>query len=146
MPAPGPHVFLLVLSLARFTQEEEEAVNMIQDLFSDKSREYTMVMFTRGDDLDEMEMSIEDFLKDSKRSLQNMIQQCGNRYHIFNNSLNDHSQVTDLLEKIDSMVAVNGGSCYTNEMFQQTEKALKEEQERILKEREEEIERERKKN
>ncbi|KAI4890401.1 hypothetical protein NFI96_026619 [Prochilodus magdalenae] len=141
MAAPGPHVFLLVLALGRFTQEEEEAVKMIQDLFGEESSGYTMVLFTRGDDLEGMEMSIEDFIKDSDRSLQNIIHQCGNRYHAFNNRLNDHSQVTALLEKIDSMVAVNGGSCYTNEMFQQTEKALKEEQERILKEREEEIER-----
>ncbi|KAI4881486.1 hypothetical protein NFI96_008156, partial [Prochilodus magdalenae] len=138
MAAPGPHVFLLVLALGRFTQEEEEAVKIIQDRFGEESRRYTMVLFTRGDDLEGMEMSIEDFIKDSERSLQNMIQQCGNRYHLFNNTNpEDHSQVTDLLEKIDSMVAVNGGSCYTNEMFQQTEKALKEEQERILKEREE---------
>ncbi|KAI4881335.1 hypothetical protein NFI96_030632, partial [Prochilodus magdalenae] len=143
MAAPGPHVFLLVLALGRFTQEEEEAVKMIQDLFGEESRGYTMVLFTRGDDLQRMEMSIEDFIKDSGRSLQNMIHQCGNRYHVINNiNRNDRSQVTDLLEKIDSMVAVNGGSCYTNEMFQQTEKALKEEQERILKEREEKIERE----
>ncbi|KAI4887048.1 hypothetical protein NFI96_007968, partial [Prochilodus magdalenae] len=125
---PGPHVFLLVLALGRFTQEEEEAVKIIQDLFGDESERYTMVLFTRGDDLEEMEMSIEDFIKDSERSLQNMIHQCGNRYHVFNNrNRNDRSQVTALLEKIDSMVAVNGGSCYTNEMFQQTEKALKEE-------------------
>ncbi|KAI4896250.1 hypothetical protein NFI96_029585, partial [Prochilodus magdalenae] len=141
MAAPGPHVFLLVLSLGRFTKEEEEAVKIIQEHFGEESRGYTMVLFTRGDDLERMEMSIEDFIKDSERSLQNLLHQCGNRYHIFNNSLNDHSQVTALLEKIDSMVAVNGGSCYTNEMFQQTEKALKEEQERILKEGEEEIER-----
>ncbi|KAI4882461.1 hypothetical protein NFI96_026175 [Prochilodus magdalenae] len=141
MAAPGPHVFLLVLSLGRFTQEEEEAVKMIQDLFGEESRRYTMVMFTKGDDL--QGMSIEDFIKDSERSLQNLLHQCENRYHVFNNrNPNYHSQVTALLEKIDSMVEVNGGSCYTNEKFQQAEEVLQEEQERILKEREEEIERE----
>ncbi|XP_049331829.1 GTPase IMAP family member 4-like [Astyanax mexicanus] len=141
MAAPGPHVFLLVLTVGRFTQEEQEAVKMIQDLFGEESRRYTMVLFTRGDDL--RKMSIEDYIKDSDQSLQNIINQCGNRYHVFNNTNpEDQTQVTDLLEKIDSMVAVNGGSCYTNEMFQNTEKALQEEQERILKEKKEEIERE----
>uniref|UniRef100_A0A3B1J744 GTPase IMAP family member 4-like n=1 Tax=Astyanax mexicanus TaxID=7994 RepID=A0A3B1J744_ASTMX len=141
MAAPGPHVFLLVLTVGRFTQEEKEAVKMIQDLFGEESRRYTMVLFTRGDDL--RKMSIEDYIKDSDHSLQNIISQCGNRYHVFNNrNPADQTQVTDLLEKIDSMVAVNGGSCYTNEMFQQVEKALQQDQERILKERKEEIERE----
>ncbi|XP_017571531.2 GTPase IMAP family member 8-like, partial [Pygocentrus nattereri] len=141
MAAPGPHAFLLVLALGRFTQEEKEAVKMIQELFGDESRKYTMVLFTRGDDL--QKMSIEKFIENSERSLQNIIYQCGNRYHVLNNRhMEDRSQVTALLEKIDSMVAVNGGSFYTNEMFQRAEKALQEEQERILMERKEEIERE----
>uniref|UniRef100_A0A3B4D8T3 AIG1-type G domain-containing protein n=1 Tax=Pygocentrus nattereri TaxID=42514 RepID=A0A3B4D8T3_PYGNA len=146
MAAPGPHVFLLVLALGRFTGEEQEAVKMIQERFGDESRKYTMVLFTRGDDLQEMEMSIEDFIETSERSLQNIIHKCDNRYHVFNNrNTEDRSQVTDLLEKIDSMMVVNGGSCYTNEMFQQTEKALQEEQERILKEKEKKLEQEKEK-
>uniref|UniRef100_W5L1X6 AIG1-type G domain-containing protein n=1 Tax=Astyanax mexicanus TaxID=7994 RepID=W5L1X6_ASTMX len=145
MAAPGPHVFLLVLTVGqRFTPEEKEVVKMIQDLFGEESRRYTMVLFTKGDDL--RGTTIEDYIKDSDRSLQNIIKQCGNRYHVFNNrNPEDQTQVTDLLEKIDSMVAVNGGSCYTNEMFQKTERALQEEQERILKEKKGEIEREKEK-
>uniref|UniRef100_A0A3B1K9U7 AIG1-type G domain-containing protein n=1 Tax=Astyanax mexicanus TaxID=7994 RepID=A0A3B1K9U7_ASTMX len=128
MAAPGPHVFLLVLTVG-------------QHRFGEESRTYTMVLFTRGDYLSKM--SIEDFIKNSNHSLRHIINQCGNRYHVFNNrNPADQTQVTALLEKINSMVAVNGGSCYTNEMFQKVEKALQEEQERILREKKEEIERE----
>uniref|UniRef100_A0A3B1KBM6 GTPase IMAP family member 8 n=1 Tax=Astyanax mexicanus TaxID=7994 RepID=A0A3B1KBM6_ASTMX len=114
MVAPGPHVFLLVLTVGRFTQEEKEVVKMIQDLFGEESRRYTMVLFTRGDEL--QGTSIDDYIKGSDRSLQNIINQCGNRYHVFNNiNPEDQTQVTDLLEKIDSMVEENRGSCYTYE-------------------------------
>ncbi|KAL6460942.1 hypothetical protein MHYP_G00309080 [Metynnis hypsauchen] len=140
MAAPGPHVFLLIIALGRFTKEEQDAVKTIQELFGEESRRYTMVLFTRGDDL--QKMSIEEFIKNSDLSLQNIIHQCGNRYHVFNNrNTEDRSQVTDLLEKIDSMVTVNGGNFYTNEMFQRAEKALQKEQNRILKDKKEEIER-----
>uniref|UniRef100_A0A3B1JLJ4 AIG1-type G domain-containing protein n=1 Tax=Astyanax mexicanus TaxID=7994 RepID=A0A3B1JLJ4_ASTMX len=82
MAAPGPHVFLLVLTVGqRFTQEEEEAVKMIQDRFGEESRTYTMVLFTRGDYLSKM--SIEDFIKNSNHSLRHIINQCGNRYHVY---------------------------------------------------------------
>ncbi|XP_073707378.1 GTPase IMAP family member 4-like [Garra rufa] len=139
MVSPGPHVFLLVIQLGRFTQEEKDTVKMIQEMFGDKSRIYTMVLFTRGDDL--RGKRIEDFIEEND-SLQYLIQQCGHRYHVFNNiETKDQRQVSELLDKIDHMVAANGGSFYTNEMFQQVEKNIKEEHERILKEKEEEIKR-----
>uniref|UniRef100_A0A3B1IMX6 AIG1-type G domain-containing protein n=1 Tax=Astyanax mexicanus TaxID=7994 RepID=A0A3B1IMX6_ASTMX len=150
LSAPGPHAFIIVLSVGRFTKEELEtldlikkifAVKMIQDLFGEESSRYTMVLFTRGDDL--RKTNIEKFVS-SDRRLQYIIDQCGNRYHVLNNrNPEEQMQVTALLEKIDSMVAENGGSFYTNEMFQDVENSLKQDQERILKERVKEIERER---
>ncbi|XP_067237124.1 GTPase IMAP family member 8-like isoform X2 [Chanodichthys erythropterus] len=139
MAAPGPHVFLLVLQLGRFTQEEKDAVKMIQDMFGDKSRMHTIVLFTRGDEL--RGATIEDYVQRND-SLKNLVHQFGNRYHVFNNMENeDHTQVSDLLYKIDLMLKGNGGSFYTNVMFQQVEKNIKGEQERILKEKEEELKR-----
>ncbi|ROL42722.1 GTPase IMAP family member 4 [Anabarilius grahami] len=139
MAAPGPHVFLLVIQLGRFTQEEKDTVKMIQETFGDKSRMYTMVLFTRGDEL--MGRRIQDFIEDND-TLQYLIHQCGNRYHVFSNKeTEDQTQVSELLNKIDCMVAANGGSFYTNEMFQLVEKSIKKEQERIRKEKEDEIKR-----
>ncbi|ROL49871.1 GTPase IMAP family member 4 [Anabarilius grahami] len=70
MAAPGPHVFLLVIPLGRFTQEEKDAVRMILETFGDKSRMHTMVLFTRGDDL--RGTRVEEFIEDDD-SLKNLI-------------------------------------------------------------------------
>ncbi|KAL6460916.1 hypothetical protein MHYP_G00308820 [Metynnis hypsauchen] len=120
MAAPGPHVFLLVLSIEqRFTQEEQDTVNMIKDTFGLKSKIYTIVVFSKGDLLKKGN-TIEQYIEKCGPTMKRFLFDFGNRYHVLNNSSKSSStQVTDLLEKIDSMVAVNGGSCYTNGMFQQ---------------------------
>ncbi|XP_060760190.1 GTPase IMAP family member 8-like isoform X2 [Neoarius graeffei] len=142
MAAPGPHVFLLVLKIGqRFTQEEREAVKFIEKTFGRKSNTYTIVLFTWVDVLNEQ--TFEQFMKTAGPELNKLLSACGKRYQVFSNRDNcSNTQVSELLDKIDSMVKVNGGGCYTNEMFQEVEEALEEEKERILKEREEQIERE----
>ncbi|KAG7328125.1 hypothetical protein KOW79_008069 [Hemibagrus wyckioides] len=141
MAAPGPHVFLLVLNIGqRFTNEEKETVKIIENAFGEKSKMYTIVLFTRKDDL--KRKTIENYVENALE-IRPVIQSYGNRYHAFDNSNNkDRTQVMTLLDQIDIMVERNGGSCYTNEMFQQVEKALEEEKEKILKRREDIIKRE----
>ncbi|XP_030649190.1 GTPase IMAP family member 8-like [Chanos chanos] len=141
MVTPGPHVIILVLAVGRFTKEEKEAVKIIEETFGDKAGVYTMVLFTKADQL--RKKTIEQYIGDPGTDLGNLIDQCGNRYHVFNNTNpNNQTQVVELLEKIDTMVSENGGTFYTNEMFRQVEEPLQEEKERILRERVEEIERE----
>ncbi|XP_062389308.1 GTPase IMAP family member 4-like, partial [Sardina pilchardus] len=138
---PGPHVFLLLVQVGRFTAEQKQAVDVIQSTFGKNAIKYTIVLFTRGDDLEDK--PIEQFLGKPGSFLMNLIEQCGNRYHVLNNKeTKDHTQVSALLNKIDNMVAVNGGGYYTSRMFQEMEKALQEERERKMKEREEELIRE----
>ncbi|KAM9357498.1 GTPase IMAP family member 9-like [Symphorus nematophorus] len=140
--APGPHVFLVVIRLGRYTPEEKETVERIQEIFGQAADKYSMVLFTGGDCL--TDTTIEDFLKESEE-LQELVARCNNQYHVFNNMLKDRSQVTELLKKIRNIVQKNGGSHYTNEMFQEAEKAIEEEKNRRLKEEEEEIRKEKEK-
>ncbi|XP_062389311.1 GTPase IMAP family member 9-like, partial [Sardina pilchardus] len=135
---PGPHVFLLLIQVGRFTPEERQAVDIIQSTFGENAIKYTIVVFTRGDDLDNK--PIEEFLSKPGSFLMNLIEQCGKRYHVLNNKeTGDRTQVSALLDKIDYMVAANGGGYYTSRMFQQMEKALQEKREREMREREEEL-------
>ncbi|XP_058626322.1 golgin subfamily A member 6-like protein 26 isoform X2 [Onychostoma macrolepis] len=142
MILPGPHVFFIVLNLGRFTQEEATAVKIIQETFGEKSLMFTMVLFTRGDDL--KNKTIEQFLGKPGSPLMNLIEACGNRYHVINNNqTEDRTQVTDLLQKIDNMLKENGGSYYSCKMFRQMEREKQEQQMKILmdrvREREEEL-------
>ncbi|XP_078114365.1 uncharacterized protein LOC144522993 isoform X3 [Sander vitreus] len=139
--SPGPHVFLVVIALGRFTEEEKQTVQKIREMFGQAADKYSMVLFTHGDLL--KNTTIEEFMKGS-RDLQELVARCNGQYHVFNNDLEDRSQVTELLEKIRNIVQKNGGSHYTNEMFQKAERVIEEEKQRILKDKEEQIRKERK--
>ncbi|KAK9954680.1 hypothetical protein ABG768_016729 [Culter alburnus] len=144
MILPGPHVFLLVIPVGRFTEEEENTVKIIQETFGENSSMYTIVLFTRGDDLKKKKKTIEEFFGKPGSALMKLIGQCGNRYHVFNNNATgDREQVSTLLQKINDMVTANGGSYYTCKMFRKMEREKQEAQMKKLMDEVEELKRER---
>ncbi|XP_043081753.1 GTPase IMAP family member 4-like [Puntigrus tetrazona] len=117
MSSPGPHVFLLVLPIGRFTNEEINTVMNIMKEFGDEVSKYMIVLFTKGDDLEER--PIEDYLKELHSDLKAIIQIYGGRYHVFNNrDKSNQKQVSSLLMKINKMVERNEEKCYTTAMYQ----------------------------
>ncbi|MGH0146567.1 UNVERIFIED_CONTAM: hypothetical protein FKN15_008367 [Acipenser sinensis] len=142
LSAPGPHAFLLVIPVGRFTEEERRAVETVQETFSEEAvRRYTMLLFTHSDKL--QGKTIEDYIQTGSKELQQLVEKCGNRYHVLNTEdRSDRTQVTQLLDKIDNMVKGNNSSYYTSEMYQQAEAKIRQRQEEILKEKEETILRE----
>ncbi|XP_041959426.1 GTPase IMAP family member 7-like [Alosa sapidissima] len=128
---PGPHIFLLVIRLdVRFTEEERNAVKWIQKNFGEGAAEFTMVLFTHADKL--KGKSVKDIItKDLHTS------KCGGGYHTFSNEQKcDETQVKELWKKMDVMVKNNRWRFYTNEMYQEAQKQLREEEERKRQEEE----------
>ncbi|XP_029293663.1 uncharacterized protein LOC115012266 [Cottoperca gobio] len=136
LSAPGPHAFLLVVPIGRYTDNENQAACELTKIFGeDAVRHHTVVLFTRGDDLEGI--GIEDYLRETAPAgLKALIERCGGRYHVLNNK--DPSnlvQVKELLMKVGNMVKENNVGFYTNTMFFEAEAAIREEQKRMLSER-----------
>uniref|UniRef100_A0A8C7NZA9 AIG1-type G domain-containing protein n=1 Tax=Oncorhynchus mykiss TaxID=8022 RepID=A0A8C7NZA9_ONCMY len=115
--SPGPHAFLIVLRVNdRFTEQEKIAFETLESVFGSGLAKYAIILFTHGDALEGYSL---EKLIGGNRDLSRVVEQCGGRYHILNNKARgNRAQVTELMEKIDRMVEDNGGSCYTNEMFE----------------------------
>ncbi|KAK9535508.1 hypothetical protein VZT92_007884 [Zoarces viviparus] len=136
LSAPGPHAFLLVVPVGRYTDNENQAACELSNIFGeDALRHHTVVLFTRGDDLEDL--GIEDYLRETAPAgLKALIDRCGGRYHVLNNKNPSYSaQVKELLKKVDKMAKQTREGFYTNAMFLEAEAAIREEQRRMLRER-----------
>uniref|UniRef100_A0A8C6SF37 AIG1-type G domain-containing protein n=1 Tax=Neogobius melanostomus TaxID=47308 RepID=A0A8C6SF37_9GOBI len=123
--APGPHAFLIVLRVERYSKQEQEVVDKILKYFSEEALNYTTVVFTHGDDLSEGD-NIKDWASDSK-ALKTLIQKCGGRVHVFDNKhwnnsqdpyRNNQYQVQELLNSIEETERENNGKYYTNKFLE----------------------------
>ncbi|XP_012675713.2 GTPase IMAP family member 9-like, partial [Clupea harengus] len=120
--SPGPHAFLLVIQVGRFTKEEQNAVRALQEIFGEKAADYMIVLFTRGDEL--RGQSIAEYVREGSPKLREVIKSCGHRYHVFNNNAWRRKQVVELIEAIDKMVAANGGGHFSEEMYKEVHAAM----------------------
>ncbi|XP_062324006.1 GTPase IMAP family member 8-like, partial [Osmerus eperlanus] len=109
---PGPHTLLLVIDLSdSFREDERRSVEGHLQLLSKRVWSHTIVLFTRGDRLGDT--TIEQHIETEGKALQWLVEKCGNRYHVLNNeNRDDDTQVTELLDKVEEMVAGNRGGHY----------------------------------
>ncbi|KAL4617189.1 GTPase IMAP family member 8-like [Arapaima gigas] len=97
-----PSVFLLVLQLGHFTEGEKKIVTQMQQEFGSKVKNM-IVVFSYGDDLEDV--TIEEFMKNTHPDLKDLVEKCGNRYHVLNNrDTSDGEQVRELVRKAENML------------------------------------------
>lgn len=143
LSAPGPHAFLLVVPIGRYTDNENQAACELTKIFGDDAvRHHTVVLFTRGDDLEGI--AIEEYLSETAPAgLKALIDRCEGRYHVFNNKDPSNSeQVKELLKKVEKMAKKTNEGFYTNTMFLEAEAAIREEEKRMLREQGQAVEEE----
>ncbi|XP_076141704.1 GTPase IMAP family member 7-like [Alosa pseudoharengus] len=129
---PGPCVFLLVIRMGGYSEEERNAVKWIQENFGERMVDFTMVLFSHADQLKGKPLESK-----LNAELHSLIESFRGRYHAFNNTeKDDQTQVEELLKKIDTMVEENGGEYYTNKMYQDTQEKIRAEEERKKQEEE----------
>lgn len=71
--APGPHAFLIVLQVGRFTNEEQETVKRISDMFGENAGRYCILILTRGDDLENDGITVEQYIAESTEEFRSLL-------------------------------------------------------------------------
>ncbi|CAK9311384.1 unnamed protein product [Citrullus colocynthis] len=119
----GIHAVILVFSLrTRFSEEEEATVRTLQTLFGTKIVDFVIVLFTGGDELEDNEETLEDYLgRDCPIGLKDIIAATKNRCLVFNNKTTNATKKVEQVEKligmVNEVVKQNGGKAYTHGLF-----------------------------
>ncbi|XP_070786042.1 GTPase IMAP family member 7-like isoform X2 [Enoplosus armatus] len=137
--APGPHAFLVVLKVEKFTEQEQDVIAKICKYFTEDALKYAVIVFTHGDQLQEG-MKLEEFVSQNK-NLRDLVKKCGDRCHVVDNKYwkdneednyrSNQFHVAELLNTLDKMMKTNKGSYYTNEMLQEVKREIHTEEELI---------------
>lgn len=136
---PGPHVFLLVLQLGRFTQAESHMLGHLQKIFGRDFAERALVLFVQNQEGPQQQQQVPyhlqaptfhlgpqqgacDYVYGAHTSLQALVRCCGARFHqltIYHGGAEEQSslQVRELLAAIERLVAAHGGRPHLGKRF-----------------------------
>ncbi|KAI4879200.1 hypothetical protein NFI96_031979, partial [Prochilodus magdalenae] len=112
---PGPHVFIVVVGVARHTSENQETVEKLLECLSEEVFSHMVLLFTHGDDLEE-NTTITEFInnfdegkKSGGRTLKGLAKKCGNRVHVIDNKHwnQDHTQLAEQQRMDSSQQSLN---------------------------------------
>ncbi|XP_066091166.1 GTPase IMAP family member 6-like [Saccopteryx bilineata] len=117
--SPGPHAVLLVTELGRFTVEDQQVVRCLQEVFGVGVLAYTVLVFTRKEDLDGG--SLDEYLRETdNRELAWLDDVLGRCHRGFNNraeGAEQEAQLQELLRQVGVVLWEHEGRHYSNEMY-----------------------------
>ncbi|XP_073334996.1 GTPase IMAP family member 8-like [Pagrus major] len=113
--SPGPHAFVIVLKFGRIYGTDSALLQNLTKLLSSDAPNYTMVVFTHGDELGSQ--SIDQKIKPGT-PVSELVSVCGGRYCVFENKgRRSREQVNNFMRTIDDMVEANNEKHYTSDRF-----------------------------
>ncbi|XP_048238036.1 GTPase IMAP family member 9-like [Haliotis rufescens] len=142
---PGPDAFGLVIKIGRFTAEEREMIGIVEEVFGEDVFRFTIVIFTKLDELTYDDMTLDEFLQDSTPELQRFLTACGGRYIGFDNT-GDWETRAKYGERLVSMLkdlqTQNSNMVYTVAMLDEATGCQQKKEEEEKRKQEEEYRRE----
>lgn len=113
----GAHAFILVLPVGPLTDEDKVEIQTIQNTFSSRVNDFTMILFTV--ESDPFAPAVRNFINGSE-DIKKLCQSCGGRYEVLN--IKNQQQIPELLNTIDERRAHKDKAwCYTTETFTQAQ-------------------------
>ncbi|KAG8012245.1 GTPase IMAP family member 8, partial [Nibea albiflora] len=92
----GVHAFILVLPVGPLTDEDKGELETIQNTFSSRVDDFTMILFTV--ESDPTAPAVVKFIQENK-DIQELRQSCGGRYVVLN--IKDKQQIPELLDMVE---------------------------------------------
>ncbi|KAL9667433.1 hypothetical protein QQ045_001791 [Rhodiola kirilowii] len=119
----GIHAVLVVFSIrTRFSKEEEATLQSLKALFGSEIVNYMILIFTGGDDLEDMDETMDEYLGcECPAPLKEVINYCENRVVLFDNKTDDVKkkdvQIQQLRYFLKMVMNRNGGKPYTYRLY-----------------------------
>ncbi|KAK7163797.1 hypothetical protein R3I93_007769 [Phoxinus phoxinus] len=122
--SPGPHAFLLVVPIERFTDEQQRTVEMILEMFHEDVTHHTILVFSHADKL--RGESIDSFVLRQNKKVQELVERFGRRFVAFNNTNpTNPDQVSRLLQRVDEILALNHNCHFNSQIMEVMTEAQK---------------------
>ncbi|XP_070560158.1 uncharacterized protein [Ptychodera flava] len=114
----GIDAFIIVLNAdERLTEESILSLKFLRGLFGEEMMKYSIVLFTRRDQLEYEGVTLDEYLKTIPTFLLDVIKDCSGRVIAFNNKKDDEKQIEDLIDMVTQIKRINGSVPYTNRLF-----------------------------
>ena len=106
---PGPNVFIIVVNTQRVLRDEINFREYLTQFFGNDVLNFSLVLFTRADDLEYEDLSLEDYINSEQSGcLAQIVADCNERYLAVSNRWQSNSgkmqmfrkKLVDLIEEI----------------------------------------------